>query len=213
MKLEYNRITLLLAEKNIKLIEENNKIYIDPRNTTNIPLEDHEGILLIEEKWYYCKFIREKREPINEIMKRFSSKEEALNYLFLKQLNKYFIFENILPTRNFNIKDWDIETVIDEMNKLNIPLEYLSYKENIHGNSILFELKDSKWHSGYIDNKKEIIYENKKGIEDSNWFLSLFANKVYVLYLFDMYIQDLNSRGFNMKEITNQDKLVILGYE
>ena len=213
MKLTLRQIVQLLMEKNIKVIEEENKIYIDPRVIPNVPIEDHEGIELIGGIWSYCKFLRERREPVVRIIKQFSNQEEALKYLFLKQINTYFVFEYVIPNRNRSIKQWTMNIVINDMGRLKIPISYLSYEDNIHSNSILLSKENNRWFSGYINHDKELVFKTKNGTVDENWYLSLYGNVVYVLYLFDLYIEELKNRHIDIGEVTDIERLIMLGYE
>lgn len=204
----------LLKEKHIKVIDEDSKIYIDERPEPNIPMYNHNGISLIKDNWFYCHFLVERRnEEEIRIIKQFSNKNEALNYFFIKLLYRYFMDTFIIPSRNFDIKDWDIDIVLQEMKKIGIPSHYLSFGDRINSNSILFSKEGENWYSGYISKNRELIFKTLKGNDDQNWYLSLFGNRVYLLYLFDLYVDELCNRKINIGEITDQDKLILLQYE
>ena len=213
MEITLKKAVELLMEKNIKVIEEENKIYIDPRVIPNVPIENHEGIELIEGIWSYCEFISERRDPIIRMIKQFSNQEEALKYLFLKQLHAYFMSEYVVPSRDYDIKYWTMNTVINDMGRLNIPGSYLSYEGNIHPNSILLSKENNKWFSGYINHDKELVFKTKNGTDDENWYLSLYGNVVYALYLFDLYIEELKNRHIDIGEVTDLERLIMLGYK
>lgn len=211
--LSKKNIINLLAEKNITVVEEANKIYIDPRKDHSIPLENHYGISLEQGRWSYCLYKLERKNTTEiEILKQFENRELAENYLFFKELNNYFLFETVIPNRNYDIDNWTIDTVEKDMVRLNIPLSYFSYKDHIKSNSIYFFEENDLWYHGYIDNNSKLIFQTENGLADSDWVLSLYANVVYVLYLFDLYTKELLERKIINSAFTDDEKLIVLDY-
>lgn len=214
MNLSLNQIIKLLDIKNIKVIADEAKIYIDERLSNNIPLENHYGVSIEGGSWSYCLYLLERRNvPEIQIIKQFQFREEALNYLFLKQLNHYYMNKYVVPNRQYDEKEWNMDVVFEEAKRLSIPLNYISFEKKINANSIYFVREKELWYSGYINSKKCIIHRTQNGIDDQEWFLSLSMNKVYPLYLFDLYTKELKESGEVVQDFTDEDKLIFLGYK
>lgn len=212
--LTLNKIVKLLKEKSIKVIVTEDKIYIDNRLDESIPLENHYGISIQNGKWSYCFYVLERKNNIQtEVLKSFINKEEAENYLFFHQINKYFINNYVIASRNHEIENWTIELVRKEMERLGVPNNYLSYGSEIFSNSILYANESGKWYSGYINTNKELIYKTKYGNDEQDWFLSLYGNDVYLLYLFDIYQGELLVQKEILRPFSDEEKLIVLGYE
>ncbi|MGY3778095.1 hypothetical protein [Isobaculum melis] len=212
--LTLNKIVKLLNEKSIKVIVTEDKIYIDNRLDESIPIENHYGISIQDGKWSYCFYVLERKNNIQtEVLKSFINKEEAENYLFLQQINKYFINNYVIASRNHEIENWTIELVRKEMKRVGIPSNYLSYGSEIFSNSILYSNESGKWYSGYINTNNELIYKTKCGNDEQDWFLSLYGNDVYILYLFDIYQSELLDKKEVLRPFSDKEKLIVLGYE
>lgn len=206
--LKEKQIEEFLAELGIKVEKDMDKVYIDNRLDTSIPLENHYGISIEDGKWSYCFYVLERRNmPEIQIIKEFSNKEEAENYLFLKQLNSYFMEKYIVPSRDYDIENWTIETVRKDMNRLGIPQNYLSYSSERYSNSILYIKEEGLWYSGYVNSKDELMYKTSFGNDDQNWFLSLYANEIYMLYLIDKYSQKIGEK------FSDEAILIVVGYK
>jgi hypothetical protein len=211
--LTHSKIANLLKEKGIELVDQDEKIYINNRKDHSIPLENHYGISLEMDKWSYCFYELEKKNISNTtIIKQFEKKEQAENYLFFKALHEYFIFTYVVPSRNYDLEHWSFQTIVDDMKRLKIPVEYFSYETNMYANSIICKEKNGKWYTGYINKHRKQIYETPNGNEDKDWFLSLYANDVYVLYLFDQYEEDLLAKKEIDEAFTDNEKLIVLDY-
>jgi hypothetical protein len=211
--LTHNKITKSLKEKDIELVAQGEKIYIDNRKDHSIPLENHYGISLEKQKWSYCFYELEKRNiPKITVIKQFETKEQAENYLFLRSLNDYFMFNYVVPNRDYNLEHWSLQTILEDMKRLKIPINYFSYETNVYANSIIYKEKNGKWYAGYINKQKKQIYEMPNGNEDKDWFLSLYANDVFVLYLFDQYEEDLLAKKEINKTFTDNERLIVLNY-
>lgn len=212
--LSHENIIKLLAEKDILVVEEDNKLYVDDRKDKSIPLENHYGISIEHGKWSYCLYKLEKRNTAEiEVLKQFENKEIAENYLFFKELNNYFLFEIVIPNRNYDIDNWTIETVKEDMARLKIPQSYFSYVNKINSNSIYFFEEHGFWYQGYINNDRKLIFKTESGTSDSEWLLSLYANEVYVLYLVDLYEKELLERKIISDPFTDTEKLIVLDYK
>lgn len=212
--LSHENIIKLLAEKDILVVEEDNKLYVDDRKDKSIPLENHYGISIEHGKWSYCLYKLEKRNTAEiEVLKQFENKEIAENYLFFKELNNYFLFEIVIPNRNYDIDNWTIETVKEDMARLKIPQSYFSYVNKINSNSIYFFEEHGFWYQGYINNDRKLIFKMESDTSDSEWLLSLYANEVYVLYLVDLYEKELLERKIISSPFTDTEKLILLDYK
>ncbi|ALS02414.1 hypothetical protein ATZ33_13765 [Enterococcus silesiacus] len=212
--LSHGNIIKLLAEKDILVVEEDNKLYVDDRKDKSIPLENHYGISIEHGKWSYFLYKLEKRNTAEiEVLKQFENKEIAENYLFFKELNNYFLFEIVIPNRNYDIDNWTIETVKEDMARLKIPQSYFSYVNKINSNSIYFFEEHGFWYQGYINNDRKLIFKTEPGTSDSEWLLSLYANEVYVLYLVDLYEKELLERKIISDPFTDTEKLIVLDYK
>lgn len=145
--LSHENMIKLLAEKDILVVEEDNKLYVDNRKDKSIPLENHYEISIEHGKWSYCLYKLEKRNTAEiEVLKQFENKEIAENYLFFKELNNYFLFEIVIPNRNYDIDNWTIGTVKEDMARLKIPQSYFSYVNKINSNSIYFFEEHGVWY-------------------------------------------------------------------
>ncbi|SEO11424.1 hypothetical protein SAMN04488134_1043 [Amphibacillus marinus] len=218
--LKMDEIQNLLAEKNIKMIVSNKRIYIDDRSAQSVPLENHYGISReiskddTELKWSYCFYFRERRNTEEiRILKQFNTKEKALNYLFFKEISRYFMSEFIIPSRSYEIEHWTFEKVRRDMERLNIPAQYLSDETKVVPNSIIYQQKNNLWYTGFINDKKEKIYESPNGNGDSEWFFSLYGNDIYLFFLFDKYTEELLDRNIIEKAFSDQVKLIVLDYK
>jgi len=213
MNISENQLVELLKEKGMRIIIAKDKIYHDYRIVADTPLYSYEGISLISNKWSLCIFDKERSNGEMEVLKQFSSKEEAITYWFIRKIYRFFMDSFVIPSRNREIKNWTVNTVVEEMKRIGIPLTYLSYGDKVNKNSILFSKENDKWLSGYVNHKEELVFKTNNGTSDDNWYLSLFGNRIYTLYLFDLYTEELNKREINIKKITDQERLILLGYE
>lgn len=206
-----------MKDLNINLIKTSDKIYVDDRNDKSIPLENHYGISKGNGKndtWNYCFYILERKNiPEIRVIKDFDSQEKAENYFFLKQLNDYFMNKYIIPNRDYTIEEWSLETVKNDMRRLGIPKKYLSYENNKNKNSIYYFKEDDLWYQGYINECGELYCRSKKGNDESSWMFSLYANRVYVLYLFDLYKKELSDRKKMDVQFSDDDIATIIGYK
>lgn len=211
--LSLDKITILFKKIKVDLINEGNKIYIDERVDKTVPLESHYGVSVQNSNWSYCFYEQERINRVKlSIIKSFNNQETAVNYLFLKQLNRFFMDTYIIPTRNYNVEKWDIDNVKMDMERLSIPYQYLSYEKEVYPNSIVYEQRNKLWYAGYIDKEKHKIFETKNGNEDTDWFLSLYQSDVQMLYLLDQYVTELLEKKEINSCFSNSEKLIILDY-
>lgn len=209
------QVIRLLGDKNIKIVNEGNKIFYDERIKNDIPLQNHYAILENGNKWV-IGLVKVERVNIPEftIENTFSCKEEALTYFFLFLLRKYYLNQYVYPARDRSISEWDINVILDVMKRNNIPQKYLSYN-NIHNeNSAYYYEHDGEWFRGYIGHSGELVAKNENGFnqEEKNWFLSLSLNDLYPLYLLDQYEQVLLEKQEIVRPFSDIERAQFLGY-
>lgn len=187
-RMTVDKVVSLLDDKGIRIVVEKDKIYEDNRLDMTIPLENHYGLMERINEWDFCFIKLEKRNiPEVEILKSFTNYGEALTYFFLNRIYNFYIQKFVVPARDYNVMDWSVPILIEQLQRLGIPEKYISYGKNIHSNSIYYFEENNLWFSAYIDHDKNIVAKSNMGMEDKNWFFSLGLNDIYPLYLLDEY--------------------------
>ena len=241
------QVIRLLAEKNIKIVDEGDSIYHDNTYNPNIsleeyymPLEEHDKIILIDDKWHFCE-VQPRMEPKEKIKQTFVQKEEALEYLFLNKLFSYFMNKYVLPGRKTAPEPWDMNVLKYVMMELGIPEKYLCTMDSLEENSICVLKKDNLWFEAYVGSSGKILEESydkslssiglskvvlnyidssgKKleipgvGYEKENRFFRVLLNSVYCLYLLDNYMDELIERGEITTRFSETQVANFLGYD
>jgi len=189
------QVISLLSKKNIKIVDEGNIIYHDYRKVANVPLENHDAIILMDGVWKFCFVELERRnEPDIQVKKSFSSKSDALEHLFLNRLYWHWLFKYVVPNRDSVDKLWNIDVLREIMKDLSIPEKYLCTPEKLHEKSICVFKKDGKWFEAYIGTNKQMFESSEEGFDDEDWFFSIRINSIYCLYLLDKYTEELLKR-------------------
>jgi hypothetical protein len=213
MKVE--QLIRLLDEKSIKIVATNDVMKHDWRDDLSVPLENYDAIIKQNSVYKFCK-IRGERRKIPEIivMRELSDEDEACNFFFLNRIFDYYIDKYVIPSRDYSIKHWEINTIIETMKKNNIPLHYLSYENNKKVNSIYYYMENNMWFHAFIGQTGEIIAKNPHGIreEEKDWFLSLCLNNIYPLYLLDNYEKELLEGNEISKPFSDIEKARFIGY-
>lgn len=183
----------LLSEKNLTLIDYDDKIYYDNREDLSVPLENHYGINLINNEWTFCFIQLERRNiPDIEILKKFENKSDAIDHLFLYVIRRYFFDKFIIPSRKSGCQINNLKSLKIKMSELFIPEYYLCEKKKLIEHSICFYKINDGWFESFIGVKNEIIATSKKGVPDETLFFSnARLNSIYSLYLLDIYIKEL----------------------
>lgn len=214
--MQTEQVILLLKQKDIIIREQENVVFHDNRLDMNIPLENHYGLVKSDnEQWNFCFIELERRNtPEFKIEKSFKSKEEALKFFFLNRIYRYYMDKYVIPSRDYSIKRWNINTVIETMKKNNIPLCYLSYGNINNANSIYYYCANDEWCSAYIGKSNEIIAKNTKDShsKDKDWFFSLCLNSIYPLYLLDKYESELLKKNEISAPFSDIDRARFIGY-
>lgn len=199
----------LLAEKNLILVEEENNIYHDDRVNLSIPLENHYAIRNIENQWNFC-FIQLERRTIPKIEKirSFKNKSDAITYLFLYLLRRYFYSKYIVPSRYRGYQINSLPSLKLKMLELGIPDNYICEKENLKKHSICFYETENSWFEGFVGEKNKIIAASRGNFTETDFFTNVRLGSIYSLYLLDNYKKEVlkNSNivlSFNDYEIVN----------
>lgn len=206
----------LLAEKNLILVEEENNIYHDDRVNLSIPLENHYAIRNIENQWNFC-FIQLERRTIPNIQKirPFKNKSDAITYLFLYLLRRYFFNKYIVPSRDRGYPINSLQSLKLKMLELGIPDSYICEKENLKKHSICFYETENGWFEGFVGEKNKIIAASRGCFPEGDFFIDIRLDLTYSLYLLDNYRKEVlkNSNivlSFNDYEIANYLRYPIL---
>ena len=206
----------LLAEKNLILVEEENNIYHDDRVNLSIPLENHYAIRNIENQWNFC-FIELERRTIPKIKKirAFKNKSDAITYLFLYLLRRYFFNKYIVPSRDRGYPINSLQSLKLKMLELGIPDSYICEKENLKKHSICFYETENGWFEGFVGEKNKIIAASRGNFTEEEFFINIRLDLIYGLYLLDNYRKEVlkNSNimlSFSDYEIVNYLEYPIL---
>ena len=203
----------LLAEKNLILVEEENNIYHDDRVNLSIPLENHYAIRNIENQWNFC-FIQLERRTIPNIQKirPFKNKSDAITYLFLYLLRRYFYSKYIVPSRDRGYPINSLQSLKLKMLELGIPDSYICEKENLKKHSICFYETENSWFEGFVGEKNKIIAASRGNFPEGDFFIDIRLDLIYGLYLLDNYRKEVLKNSNIVLSFSDYEIVNYLGY-
>jgi hypothetical protein len=213
--MELEQLITILGKKKIKITKHNNEVKHDWRDIPNIALEDYDTIVKDNNTYKFCKVRGERRDtPEVTVVRNFLSEDEAYNFFFLNRLYSFYMDKYVIPSRDYSIKHWNIDNIIETMKINSIPLHYLSYNKINNPNSIYYYIEKNEWFSGYVGKSCDIIAKYSQGtkIEEKDWFLSLCLNSIYPLYLLDIEEKELLTKKEITEPFSDEERARFIGY-